>query len=166
MEYRRGASGRSAATSSCADQPAGLAVDRLRVHVQHLAREVVGVGRQVELTAARHPDQHHLAFAVVLGRPQVCDRARDRVVRLRGREDALGPCEQDPRGERVALLDGDRVHQLLVVGGADQRCHAVIAQPPGVHRVGHEVGTQGVHLEQRSLARGVTEVVAVLTLGQ
>ena len=53
-----------------------------------------------------------------------------------------------------------------MVAVADQRRHAVVAQAAGVDGCRHEVGTEGVHLQQRREVRGVAEVVLVFALGE
>ena len=49
---------------------------------------------------------------------------------------------------------------------ADQRRHAVVAQPAGVDRRRHEVVAEGVHLDQRRHLARVAEVVVVLAARQ
>ena len=89
-----------------------------------------------------------------------------RVVRLGRGHDALGSRELDAGLERRHLVDGPRLDDAVVDELADQRRHAVVAQPAGMDGRRHEFVAQRVHLDQRRHLAGVAEVVLVLTAGE
>src|SRR5665647_1173819 len=70
------------------------------------------------------------------------------------------------RRKRRVLIDRHGADQAEVHRVGHHRRHAVVAQTARVDRRRHKVLAQRVHLEQRGQARDVTEVVAVLALGQ
>jgi hypothetical protein len=118
----------------------------------------------VAVAAQRSEDDLGLArLGAVAG---LADGRRDRVRRLRGRDDALGTGEADAGLEALGLADRLGLDQAQLVDVAEQRRHAVVAQPAGVDGVRDEVVAQRVHLHHRREARGVAVVVAVLALGQ
>ena len=61
----------------------------------------------------------------------------------------------------IARFDQARVGYCADLGG-----HAVVAQPAGVDRIGHEVVAEGVHLHERGEAGAVAEVVLVHAAGE
>src|SRR5204863_1078548 len=130
-------------------QPGKSLVDALlgELEVLHLARQVALVGGHVEVAMAAQRGQDHLLLTGFGAAPGLLDHGSERVRRLRGRDDALGPGEGDRGREALPLLPGLRLEQAELVHVRQQRGHAVVAQPAGVHRVREEVVAQGVHLQ-------------------
>ena len=81
------------------------------------------------------------------------DRRPDGVRRLRRRDEALGPGELDRRLEARVLGVGPRLEEAQLVQVADQRRHAVVAQPAGVDRGRPELVAKGVHLDHAGPCR-------------
>src|SRR3990170_709304 len=134
--------------------------------VLELAREVGLVGREIQEAVPAQVEDDRLAFALLLGAEGLVDRAADRVGRLRRGQDALGARELDGRLEGGDLGHRDGLDHLLVVELADERRHAVIAQPARVERGRDEPVAERVHLHERREADRVAEVVHVLALGE
>ena len=107
--------------------------------------------------------QDHRLLAGLLGLERLTNSQRDRMSRLRCRDDALGPCELHRGREALGLRHRFRVHHSLFVEVGDHRSHAVVAQAAGVDRVRDEVVAEGVHLHQGGHPCGVAEVVGVHT---
>ena len=128
--------------------------------------EVGLVRRHVEVTVAAERGEDRARLAGLLAAQGLPDRGRDRVRRLGRRHDPLGARERHRGAEALQLRDRLGLHEAELVDVGDQRCHAVVAQPAGVDRVGDEPVAQRVHLHQRRHADGVAEVVAVLAAGQ
>ena len=97
---------------------------------------------------------------------RLVDRNADGVVRLGRGHDALRPRELHAGLECRHLAHGACLYDPVVDELADQRRHAVVAQPAGVNRRRHEVVPERVHLHQRSHLARVAEVVPVLATGQ
>ena len=110
--------------------------------------------------------QDHLLLPGLLAAHGLLDGRGQRVRRLGRRHDALGAGEEHAGGEALRLRLGDRLDLAGLVEVADQRAHAVVAQPAGVDRVRHEVVAERVHLHQRRHPDRVAEVVRVRALGQ
>ena len=149
-------------------QPGEGVVDALlgELEVLHLARQVALVGGHVEVAVAAQRGQDHLllaGFGAALG---LLDHGGERVRRLRRRDDALGPGEGHRGREALPLRLGHRLEQAELVHVREQRRHAVVAQPAGVHRVRDEVVAEGVHLQQRREPGRVAEVVGVHAPGE
>jgi hypothetical protein len=68
----------------------------------------------------------------------------------------------DSRFESRALMDGPGLDDALLREERDEGRHAVVAQPAGMDRRGHEVGAERVHLHEGRHLSGVAEVVGVL----
>ena len=134
--------------------------------VDHLAGEVLLVGRQVEVAVAAQGGEDDLGLAGLLARQRLADGGGDGVGRLGRRDDPLGAGELHRGGEALGLRDGHRLDEARLVEVRHQRRHAVVAQPAGVDRLGDEAVAERVHLQQRRHPGGVAEVVAVLTLGE
>ena len=75
---------------------------------------------------------------------------------------------QDPieHVEAFALRLRDRLEEPELVHVRQQRRHAVITEPTGMDRVGHEVVAESVHLDHRREAGGVAVVVGVNAAGE
>ena len=116
------------------------------------------------VTAERREDD--LRLAGLLARQRLADGGREGVGRLGCRDDPLGTGEAEGGGEALALRDRHGLDEALLVDVRHERGHSVVAQAAGVDRLGDEPVAERVHLQQRRHPGGVTEVVAVLALGE
>ena len=94
-------------------------------------------------------------------RPAAPPRARAQLVRRASARDdlPLGAGEEHRRREDVVLQVGLRADEAVPHELGDERCDAVVAQPAGVDRGGHEVVPERVHRRQRRQLARVAEVV-------
>mmetsp|Transcript_44366 Transcript_44366/g.80393 ORF Transcript_44366/g.80393 Transcript_44366/m.80393 type:complete len:314 (-) Transcript_44366:604-1545(-) len=135
---------------------------RLWVRVVHQGPRVPGRPRgHVEVAVAAEVEEDHLALLRLLRLP---DGPRDRVVRLRGRQDAFGLGKEGARLEALLLRNGLRLKLPDLLEVRDERRHAVVSQAARVRRWGHEGVPQGVGLYEGRHLGGVPEVVGVLAL--
>ena len=81
---------------------------------------------------------------------------------FRGGNDAFGGGEELRRLETLDLVEGRGLDQPQFLRQADQRGHAVIAQPAGMDARRHEAVPQRIHLHQRRELGRVAEIVAIL----
>ena len=134
--------------------------------VLQLAREVLLVRGHVEVAVAGKVEDDRLLLAFLLAAERLVDRNSYRVRGLRRRNDAFAARELDRGLEGRDLRHRDGLDDLHVVQLADERRHAVIAQPARVNPRRHKAVAQRVHLHQRSHHRRVAEVVGVAAPGQ
>src|SRR5215216_5117675 len=120
-----------------------------RLDIEQVSGQVVLVGLEVEVAVAAEVEDDRLGAALLLAAQGLVDHGPDRVRRLRGREDALGPGELHRRLEDLGLRVGHGLDVVLLAQQRHQRRVAVVAQPAGVDRGRDEVGPQGVHGDQR-----------------
>uniref|UniRef100_A0A0A9EEK9 Tryptophan synthase-related n=1 Tax=Arundo donax TaxID=35708 RepID=A0A0A9EEK9_ARUDO len=144
----------------------GLQLVRRVRQVDHVASQVLLVRGEVEVAVAAHGHQDHLLLPGPLALQRLPDRRRDRVRRLRRRDDALRPSELQRSLEAFGLLYGDCIHESELIHVRDQRCHSMVAKPTCMDWVGDEAMAEGVHLHERRQPRRVAEVVGVDALGE
>jgi hypothetical protein len=107
-----------------------------------------------------------LALALLLAPQRLVDGPAHGMRGLGGGEDALRARELDGRLEGRRLRHGAGLDHALVVELADERGHAVIAEPARVHGRGDEGVAERVHLDERREPDRIAEIVDVLPLGQ
>src|SRR6185437_9554613 len=97
--------------------------ERLRVVVLviELAGEIVAVGLHVEMAVAGEVEEDRRRLALLPRLQGLVDRRADRMVRFRGRHDALLAREHDPRLEAWGLVIGAGLDQPQLYQVADQR---------------------------------------------
>ena len=110
--------------------------------------------------------EDHRLLAGLLRLQRLTDRERDRMGRLRRRDDALGARELDRSREALRLRNSLGLHEPELVDMRDERRHAVVTKATGMDRVGDEVVPERVHLHERGHASRVAEVVGVDPTGE
>src|SRR4030095_3252466 len=99
--------------------------------VLELAGQERLVGAEVEVAVAGEVEENRLPLARLLAAQRLVDGHADGVRRLRRRDDGLGARELQGGLEGGELRYRDGLDHALVVELADQRGHAVVAQPTG-----------------------------------
>ena len=111
-------------------------------------------------------EEDGLLLALQLGLLGLADRGSDGVRRLGSGDDALALCEERSRLEGLELRNIDRLHHLVFHQLADDRARAMIAQAARMDIGRGEVVAQGVHRDQRRIARLVAKVILELATRQ
>jgi hypothetical protein len=120
--------------------------------VDEIPGKILVVGREVELAVRAQSSQYHFGFAGLGAALRLFYRCGKSVRGFRSWDDSLGSGEAYSCRKAPGLGLCDRLDQAEFVDVRYERRHAVVAQTAGMYRVGNEVVSERVHLEELGTA--------------